>query len=186
MRNLKLQKIKPLFHPLVKFQHQEQIWTSLLFPTLDNHENIWKLYCVPTPGVHSSHSRFYTILVAFLWIVLLVHVSYKSWPTVVQMSQDQQRSLKPGPVIGWMNSWSSWEVESIFKSLFPLRAHIKLTNNRTISKLFPHMICPSSACLEYQGYTVLFCSPVCLPLSTGLSISDQGLHLILWLQCLIP
>lgn len=123
---------------------------------LDNHENIWKLYWGPTPPGHSSHSWFYTILVAFLWIVLLVHVSFKSCPTpsLVQMSHDQQKSLKLDPMIGWMNSWSSCELDSIFKSLISCRAHIKLTNNRTVSQLFSHMICLSSAYLESHQATL--------------------------------
>lgn len=154
---------------------------------LENHEDIWKLHWVPTPWVHTSHSWFYNILVTFLWTVLLVYVSFKSCPCPGGPNvHDQQKSLKLDPMIGWMNSCSSCELDSIFKSLIPLGAHIKLTHSRTISKLFSHVICPSSAHLEYyQGYTVLVCLPVGLPLSSGSPISGQGLCHILWFQCLI-
>lgn len=105
MRNLKLKRIKQLFHPQVTVQHQEQ--KCPLFPTFNSYENIWKHNCVRTSSMYSSHSWSNIILISFLSIVLLDYVSFKSCcppPACVQMSHDQQRSLK---LDLWLDQWIS-------------------------------------------------------------------------------
>lgn len=169
LRNLKLERIKPLFYPWVVCQHQKQKWTSLLCPTPDNPEDILKHYCVPPTRQWECLSYLNLHYPSLLPVdkVSPVHVSFTAWPPplVAQMSHDQ-KSLKLDLVIGPMNFWSSYELDSIVNSLIPLRAHIKPTTNETVSNLFSHTICPFSAWSEHHpGYTVPVCSPVSLPLS---------------------
>ena len=67
-KNLKLERIKQLFYPLVILQHQsrnEQVDSFLYLITTKIFE---KGYCVPTPWMHSGHSWSHSILVSFLWV----------------------------------------------------------------------------------------------------------------------
>lgn len=77
----------------------------------------WKtLLC--TPWVHTSHTWSHIILVSFLWMKsCLFMFLLNHGPTVVQVSHDQQRSLRLDPLIGLMNFRSCYEPDSISKKV---------------------------------------------------------------------
>lgn len=82
LRNLKLERIKPLFYPWVVCQHQKQKWTSLLCPIPDNPEDILKHYCVPPTRQWECSSYLNLHYLSLLPVdkVSPVHVSFTAWP----------------------------------------------------------------------------------------------------------